>query len=122
LTPAGFQNDGHRYQEHYAPERAVTLFNQEILEQFEPGAPCFPPGSVGENITLRGIDLNQLEVGTRLSVGEAEIRLARRWKPCHAIDAQSGISQVNSQEHRGYFASVVNPGQVRAGDGIWVLS
>ncbi|MBA2117767.1 MOSC domain-containing protein [Bremerella alba] len=120
LTVAGFENDGHRYDEHYAKNRAVTLFNQEILDQFVPGAEAFPPGSVGENITVARIDLTALEVGTRLLVGETEIQLEKRWKPCHAKNSSSGYSRVNELEHFGFFASVVRPGTVHPNDRIEV--
>ena len=121
LTQRGFANDGHRYEEHYAKNRAVTLFNQEILDRFEPGAEAFPPGSVGENITITGIDLGELQVGTRLLVGEAEIHLEKRWKPCHAKNSANGNTCVNDRELLGYFASVLKPGEVKTGDLIKVL-
>ncbi|QDU76526.1 6-N-hydroxylaminopurine resistance protein [Bremerella volcania] len=117
----GFENDGHRYEEHYAPKRAVTLFNREILDRFEPDGEAFPPGSVGENITVAGIDLGKLAIGTRLAVGEAEIQLEKPWKPCHATNAASGQSRVNEREHLGFFASVVRPGTIRRGDVVEVL-
>lgn len=122
LSVGGFENDGHRYDEHYAPQRAVTLFNQEILDRFEPDAEAFPSGSVGENITLRGINLGDLEIGTRLLIGEAEIQLEKRWKPCHAKNAETGYSRVNEREHLGFFASVVRPGMIRGGDTIQVVA
>ena len=121
LTVGGFENDGHRYDEHYAKNRAVTLFNQEILDHFDADAEPFPPGSVGENITVAGIDLGTLTVGARLSVGEAEIQLEKRWKPCHATNAASGYSRVNERENLGFFASVIRPGMVRNGDEVRVL-
>lgn len=116
LTEGGFEDDGHRYDEHYVPKRAVTLFNQEILDRFEPDADAFPPGSVGENITVAGIDLGKLSIGMRLAVGEAEIQLEKPWKPCHAKNAATGYSRINKREHRGFFASVLRPGTIRRGD------
>ncbi|PQO38262.1 MOSC domain-containing protein [Blastopirellula marina] len=121
LTSQGFHGDGHCYDQHYAPERAVTLFNQEILDRFAAGVASFPAGSVGENITLAGIDLNQLSPGACLMIGEVTIRLEKQWKPCHAKDATSGATVPNSAEWLGYFASVLTPGWVRAGQAIAVV-
>lgn len=121
LTLQGFHGDGHRFDQHYAPERAVTLFNQEVLERFAAGVASFPPGSVGENITLSGIDLNQLPPGACLAIGEVTIRLEKQWKPCHAKDATTGATVPNSAEWFGYFASVLTPGIVRAGQSIEVI-
>ncbi|RCS54648.1 MOSC domain-containing protein [Bremerella cremea] len=112
LTPQGFQGDGHRYEQHYARERAVTLFNLELLQRFADDVPSFPPGSVGENITLAGIDLQQLSPGDCLRIGEAEVCLEKRWQPCHAIDAATEATSLNSAGWWGYFASVVTPGMV----------
>ncbi|MBI1246439.1 MOSC domain-containing protein [bacterium] len=122
LTLAGFQGDGHRYDEHYAQERAVTLFNWEILQQFDVESQPFPPGSVGENISLSGVDLAELEPGTRLSVGQAEILLVKRWRPCHATEAASGRTCENGQQWKGYFASVLRPGEIHPGDSVRVIS
>ncbi len=116
LTVNGFQDDGHRFDEHYAKNRAVTLFNQEILEQFDADSAAFPPGSVGENITIAGIELSRLAVGVNLEIGKTVVRLERPWKPCHAKNAANGYSRVNSQEHFGFFASVVTAGIVQPGD------
>lgn len=122
LTRRGFENDGHRYDEHYAPERAATLFNKEILDHFTSESEPFPPGSVGENLTLTGIDLNRLSPGTRLRIGEAEIRLEKAWKPCHAEDAVTGRTAMNDERWQGYFASVLKPGTIQAGEAVEVLT
>ena len=122
LTLTGLEGDGHRYDEHYAQERAVTLFNWEILQQFDAQCEPFPPGSVGENISLAGIELALLEPGTGLEVGEAEILLVKRWRPCHAKDAASGRTCGNVQQWKGYFASVLRPGEIHPGDSIRVIS
>lgn len=115
LTPQGLKGDGHRYDQHYAPQRAVTLFNQELLERFADGVTPFPPGSVGENITIMGIDLTTLMPGQCLAIGEAKIRLEKRWKPCHAKDAATGEVAPNTAELYGYFASVVTSASLQAG-------
>ena len=122
LTTRGFENDGHRYDEHYAAERAATLFCQEILEQFAAGTDPFPPGSVGENLTLTGIDLNSLSPGARLRIGQAELRLEKKWKPCHAEDAVTGRTTPNDEPWYGFFASVLKPGTIQAGQDVEVLS
>ncbi|MEW4456179.1 MOSC domain-containing protein [Bremerella sp. JC817] len=122
LTPYGFVGDGHRYDEHFAPKRAVTLFNFEILQRFEPATEPFLAGSVGENLSVEGIDLATLEVGDMLMVGTAEIRLEKRWKPCHAKDAKTGRTQPNVNEHLGFFASVQRAATVRPGNRIQRIS
>ena len=44
-------------------------------------------GSLGENITTSGLDLEHLPAGTRMRFGSgAEIRLTGLRKPCHQVD------------------------------------
>ncbi|PQO42184.1 MOSC domain-containing protein [Blastopirellula marina] len=121
LTERGFENDGHRYDEHCVPERAVTLFCQEMLDQFAPKTEPFPPGSVGENLTLAKIDLSELSPGARLRIGEVELRLEKKWKPCHAEDSVTGRTAPNDQQWQGFFASVLKPGTIQAGQEVGVL-
>ena len=122
LTVAGFENDGHRYDEHYAPQRAVTLFSFAILDQHERDALAFPPGSAGENITVKRLDLRKFRPGTRLRVGSAEIQLEKPWKPCHFKDATTGRTEPNTSQWTGWFASVVREGVIKPGDPIEIVS
>ncbi|MEW4561286.1 MOSC domain-containing protein [Bremerella sp. JC770] len=122
LTIVGFENDGHRYEEHYNPKRAVTLLSQAILDHHERDGHKFPPGSAGENITVNRLDLSNYEPGTRLRVGSAEIQLEKPWKPCHFKDAATGRSQPNDAGCSGWFASVVREGTIQPGDPVEVVS
>ncbi|MFN3151955.1 MOSC domain-containing protein [Bremerella sp.] len=122
LTVGGFENDGHRYDEHYAPRRAVTLFDLAYLDQHERDALAFPPGSAGENITVKRLDLGKLQPGTQLTVGNAEIRLEKPWKPCHFKDATTGRTEPNDSGWNGWFASVVREGLIRPGYPIEIVS
>lgn len=122
LSVAGFENDGHRYDEHYAEKRAVTLFEFAYLNQHEQDALAFPPGSAGENITVKRLDLGKLKPGTRLTIGDAEIRLEKPWKPCHFKDAVTGRTEPNDSHWKGWFASVMREGAVKPGDCLEVIS
>src|SRR5205085_8585555 len=55
---------------HGGPERALCLFPLElILELQAEGHPIFP-GSVGENVTVYGLDWPRVEPGSRLALGD----------------------------------------------------
>lgn len=122
LTFQGLPGDGHRFEEHFQPKRAVTLFNLERLEAFAESAAPFPPGSAGENITLKGLDLQWLSPGARLLIGQAEVQLEKPWKPCHAKNAETGTTLANTENHKGFFASVVREGAIRPGDVVVVIA
>jgi MOSC domain-containing protein YiiM len=71
LTPTGLAGDVQKFTDiHGGPERALCLYSLErILELQGEGHPIFP-GSVGENVTLVGIDWASLEPGVRIALGE----------------------------------------------------
>jgi MOSC domain-containing protein YiiM len=81
------------------------------------------PGDFAENITTTGIEIWQLELGTRLAVGhEAELEITQIGKECHdrcAIYHQVGDCVMPRE---GIFARVLRGGKVKPGDTIRVLS
>ncbi len=61
VNELGMVGDEHRFPDiHGGPERALCLFSLErILELQAEGHPIFP-GAVGENITITGLDWQQV--------------------------------------------------------------
>src|SRR5262245_26341711 len=57
ITPLGIEGDGHNdWRNHGGPNAALCLFTLETIQRLQAeGHPIFP-GSVGENITLEGIE------------------------------------------------------------------
>lgn len=53
--------------------RQVHLIPIEVLEVLEGAGYEVAPGELGENITMSGLDLLALPVGTRLSIGTATV-------------------------------------------------
>ncbi|EAQ77349.1 hypothetical protein DSM3645_04850 [Blastopirellula marina DSM 3645] len=116
LTPQGIVGDKHRYLEHETNERAVSLFDVELYEQLPIDEEPAPPGSVGENITVAGVGLGQLDAGAELRLGEVIVRLTRRWAPCYVQHPRSGKTRPNREKLAGWFAMVIQAGQVAADD------
>ena len=71
VSDLGLAGDAHRFPDiHGGPERALCLFSVErILELQAEGHPIFP-GSVGENVTISGLDWEQINPGIRLALGD----------------------------------------------------
>jgi hypothetical protein len=87
------------------------------------------PGSLGENITTRGVDLLELPVGTRLRIGEATVVVTGLRNPCRQIDdLQPGLMKrlvfKDDDGHvrrlAGVMGIVARGGVVRPGDQIIV--
>lgn len=112
--------------------RQVHLMHEELL--LDLGVQGFPvvPGSMGENITTRGIALLALSEGTELQIGsEAVVSITGLRNPCAQLDSFSDglMSAVLERapdgelvRKAGVMAVVVASGMVFPGDAIRVVS
>src|ERR1700755_3406914 len=72
VTRDGLEGDWQKNRKyHGGPNRAGCIFSEERYEWLRDKGIDLKCGSVGENFTTRGLDLNQLNKGDRLRVGEA---------------------------------------------------
>jgi MOSC domain-containing protein YiiM len=113
VTTDGLQGDGHAHAKHNRPERAVSLFDLEILTQLQlEGFPLYP-GAIGENLTVAGLHVQRLPPGTLLEIGEVLLRLEEPRKPCYVLDAISPCLKDVIVGRCGYMASVLEGGMIR---------
>jgi MOSC domain-containing protein YiiM len=112
------------------------LIASEVLEQLiAAGYPLFP-GAMGENLTTRGIDVRDVRIGDRFQTGGAIVEITQPRAPCAQLDVYGDTLKLDVYDHKvklrdhasphwgmsGFYASVVTPGPVRAGDAISLLS
>ena len=109
--------------------RQVHLIHGELHDELTQKGFNVGPGTIGENITTRGIDLLSLPRGTRLFIGgDAVVELTGLRTPCKQIERyQAGLLAAVSQDGNGnlFFKSgvmgvVLQDGIVKAGDTIRV--
>lgn len=126
----GLDGDLHNDTKHHGgPERAVCLYSLELLEQLNAeGHPAYP-GSMGENLTISGIPWEQLTPGSRLQVGaELLLQISEYTVPCSNIAgsfADGRFVRISQKVHPGesrLYARVLQTGEVRTGDEVWLLS
>lgn len=119
IKDKGFEGDAHAGDWH----RQVSLLAMESITKIREKGIDVTPGDFAENITTTGIEIWQLELGTRLAVGnEAELEITQIGKECHdrcAIYHQVGDCVMPRE---GIFARVLRGGKVKPGDTIRVLS
>jgi len=130
LTENGIAGDHWRYRFHGGRRKAVLLVTIEGIDELvSQGFPLFA-GALGENLTTRGLPRRDLRLRQRLSVGDAEIELTSIRTPCSTLDVYGPGIQAAMYDARvqagdpdsprwglsGFYASVVRPGQARAGD------
>lgn len=113
---------------HGGDRQAVYAYQREDLDRWE-GALGRPlrAGSFGENLTTVGIDLEQVRVGERWTLGGGagvglELEVTDPRIPCRTFAgflAERGWVKRFTQDARpGTYLAVVRPGTVRAGDEI----
>jgi MOSC domain-containing protein YiiM len=107
---------------HGGPNRAVCLFSEELYTRLRNNYDiALAYGSVGENFTTRSIDLDALQVGDRLRVGEeCLIEITDVRVPCRNLNQWNADLLKAISGHSGWVCKVVEEGVVREGDGIEV--
>jgi len=130
VNELGLVGDEHRFPDiHGGPERALCLFSLErILELQAEGHPIFP-GAVGENITIAGIDWQQVVPGVQLALGEEVLlEITSYTSPCNTIPASFAEGQyqrISQKVHPGWsrvYARVLRGGQLRTGQPVELVN
>jgi MOSC domain-containing protein YiiM len=128
VTEAGL--DGDRQQDlryHGGPDRAVVLFSLDIIQALQREGHPITPGGVGENVTIAGLDWNELQPGRILQIGSVQLRLTTFTSPCRKIAGSfmnRNYMRVSQDEHPGssrVCARVLAGGIVRPGDDVALL-
>jgi MOSC domain-containing protein YiiM len=118
----GLIGDGRNHAKHIRPDRAVSLWDCEILEQlFNEGFSTLAPGTAGENLTVRDLKVQAMSPGTLLRIGETVLKLEQPRKPCYVLDAIDSRLKEVIVGRCGYMASVLREGVIRPGMPIKVI-
>lgn len=117
IKECGLRDDahcGHLY-------RQVSLLALESIEKMKKLGLKASPGDFAENLTISGINLVSLPIGTEIYVGkEVKLRVSQIGKKCHTrctIYYQTGDCIMPRE---GVFTEVINGGMVRVGDKIQI--
>ena len=123
VGPLGLLDDRHTESFHGGADKALCLFSLEVIETIASDGHSLAPGTAGENVTVHGIDWNEVVPGTRWLIGEeVEIEVTRFTTPCFKNArwfSDSDISRINQQLRPGrsrVYARVLTEGVIRPGD------
>jgi MOSC domain-containing protein YiiM len=122
--PLGLEGDGHRDTEHHGGfDRALCLYSLERIRALQAEGHPVGPGSLGENLTLEGLDWSQVVPGARLRLGDAVVvEVTGYASPCLNIRpafADGNYARVSQKRHPGdsrVYARVLRTGPLRPGD------
>ncbi|MBN1418297.1 MAG: cyclic pyranopterin monophosphate synthase MoaC [Planctomycetes bacterium] len=102
-------------------DRQVSVLALESIEAFRRGDAHVSPGDFGENITVEGMELAAIGIGTTIQAGEALLELARIGKTCHAPCAIGRRLGDCIMPREGLFFRVLRDGEVAPGDPIRIV-
>jgi MOSC domain-containing protein YiiM len=96
--------------------RQVLIVPSELLDEFG-----LHPGDTRENLTVRGLDVNELPGGTLVRVGEALLESTISCTPCGFIDRIRPGLKEELRGRRGMLFRVLEGGAVHQGDEVRTL-
>lgn len=114
---------------HGGPTRALCLFSLEhILALQAEGHPIYP-GSIGENLTIAGLDWSTAVPGVQLQLGDdVRIRITSYAVPCQTIQdsfLEHKFVRVGQKVNPGWsrlYAEVLTTGTLKIGDSVDILT
>ncbi|MFH2008684.1 MAG: molybdopterin-binding protein [bacterium] len=99
--------------------RQVSLLGQERIDEMRAKGLELAPGAFGENIVYQGFDLESLEIGRRIRLGDtAVLQVTQHGKECHTRCKIYYAAGECIMPTRGTFTRVIMGGTLRPGDRI----
>jgi MOSC domain-containing protein YiiM len=114
LEDFGFEGCAHARRE---SKRQLLLMDSETLAAME-----LRPGIVRENITTSGLNVNGLQPGQLLQIGEARVAVSMPCTPCDQMEKIRPGLRKELRGRRGVLCRVVSGGVIRRGDSIDKIS
>lgn len=116
----GIEGDIHAGKWH----RQVSFLALESIDKMRAkGLPGLRPGAFAENITTEFLTLPEIEIGTKIKIGQsAELEITQIGKECHdkcAIFVKVGDCVMPRE---GIFAKVIKSGDIKINDEIRILN
>jgi MOSC domain-containing protein YiiM len=127
VTVDGLVDDRQRDRRyHGGPMRAVSLYSLERIRALQAEGHPVDVGTMGENVTVAGLDWDRVGPGVRLTIGTVELEITKDAAPCKTIAGSfldGGFTRASQKTSPGwsrYYARVLREGVVRVGDAVLV--
>lgn len=107
---------------HGGLDKAVYAYPFEHYDEWRLEVPDldFPMGIFGENLTVIGLKEDEVQIGDRFRVGSVELRATQPRMPCYKLGIRFGrpdmVQRLLGNRRSGFYFSVVQEGEVAAGD------
>ena len=107
---------------HGGEYKACYLFGADYYNDWKDKYPAFDWnwGMFGENLTVDGLDENNLQIGNIYQLGEAMVQITEPRQPCYKLGIKFGTPKVIVQfleyGHPGTYVRILKEGNVATGD------
>lgn len=117
---AGYGIEGDRKGGHH--KRQINIMAQATLDALHAEGFKTAPGEMGEQMVLEGLDVDNLEIGTRLQLGDhAIVEMTTPREGCDRFEHIQGKEVDLTTGRLGILVQVIESGTVRVGDPVTVL-
>jgi MOSC domain-containing protein YiiM len=112
---------------HGGPEKAVYAYPSEHYEfwRAELGRTSLPWGMFGENLTTQGLLEDMVRLRDEYRIGSATVVVTQPRFPCYKLGIRFGtmemVSRFQASGRSGFYLSVLEEGEVGAGDTIELI-
>ena len=129
VAQLGLLGDGQDDIKHHGgPERAVCIYSLERIRSLQAEGHPIDVGTVGENVTVEGVDWDLVVPGAHLRLGdEVLLEVVSFTDPCKTIKgsfSDGKFVRIAQKLHPGWsrvYAKVLKEGQIHFGDTVEVI-
>jgi MOSC domain-containing protein YiiM len=112
---------------HGSPEQALCLFSLEVIQKFRGEGHPIAAGAAGENLTISGLDWDEVKPGSILTIGSIRVEITDYAGPCsknaHWFVA-GRFDRMDVRKHPGQsrvYARVLEGGRITTGDPVTLV-
>lgn len=115
----GLGGDGHNHEKHRTSMQAVCIQDIEKLEELNRQGYNLSAGTTGENLTVKGLNVNSLPLGTMLRFANGVLlELTKVRKPCYVLDTIDPRLKEDIVGRCGVYAKVLREGFFTLGESV----
>jgi len=113
---------------HGGPDKAIYVYSADYYDFWRGEYPdlTFNWGMFGENLTVSGLHDDAVNIGDRFRIGTTELIVTQPRLPCYKLGLKFGrddiIKRFLKQGYTGLYLSVLQEGEIGAGDEISLLA
>ena len=107
---------------HGGPDKALYVYSLENLNFWarSRGDAPYPPGHLGENLTVEGLDDGDIMIGDVFDIGTARLEVTQPRVPCFKLglrmDDPGFVAEFLYSGRTGFYCRVLQTGQISVGD------